>query len=359
MLCTKTTTTTRTPPSMELVSPRPPASLSSLPPELLLEVLAVACTSNVFSPPLILDGQFATVPLRCRRCTYRTLAGVCRTWCTLIREEILGREVVLGVPGEEKDQEVLKCLKGDVARAPLALLRTSASVEIDFPTVWPFTSRLTDNGTEWFTVTSLGSKWSTAQDKLLSSVVDDLEDEMAGARTSGSSKNRSHDQIALSSTLSSAISCVTDHSTVDEARAGVDGRFLVHYRHLNDLCLVLQPHIGNVKMRSGKVCSILSTRNKAAWSLRSVGARPGHGEGIVPALVDQILPFVSGTFYASEDKRSSQRPEPLSRIDNVTQGTVLRYGTIRIEHLGVSGKKGERKGEKVHITALGNGNVRQ
>ncbi|GAA5924024.1 hypothetical protein JCM1841_001830 [Sporobolomyces salmonicolor] len=102
---------------MELVSPRPPASLSSLPPELLLEVLAVACTSSLFSPPLILDGQFATVPLRCRTCTYRALAGVCRTWRTLIREEILGREVVLGVPGEEQDEQVLECLKGDVARA--------------------------------------------------------------------------------------------------------------------------------------------------------------------------------------------------------------------------------------------------
>ncbi|GAA5873528.1 hypothetical protein JCM1840_005954 [Sporobolomyces johnsonii] len=104
-------------PPLELVSPPSPVSLSSLPPELLLEVLAVACTSSLFTPPLILHGQFTAVPLQCRTCTYRSLAGVCRTWRIMIREEIMGREVMLGVLGGEKDEQVLECVKGDVARA--------------------------------------------------------------------------------------------------------------------------------------------------------------------------------------------------------------------------------------------------
>ncbi|GAA5855442.1 hypothetical protein JCM8547_007831 [Rhodosporidiobolus lusitaniae] len=106
-------------PTVDLaVPPTLPATLSSLPPELLLKILLHACTTARLSGPLLVHDQFTQLETSCRSCVYRNLTGVCKEWREIVRE-IMGREVVLanGCGSEKKDEEVLALIATDEGRA--------------------------------------------------------------------------------------------------------------------------------------------------------------------------------------------------------------------------------------------------
>lgn len=70
------------------------ASLSSLPPEILFQILSLAHSASDCKL-FILSGQFtATSPL-CTLCSFRTLASVCSIWYTMMKE-LFFSEVLLG-----------------------------------------------------------------------------------------------------------------------------------------------------------------------------------------------------------------------------------------------------------------------
>ncbi|GAA6051973.1 hypothetical protein JCM3770_002991 [Rhodotorula araucariae] len=94
------------------------AMLSMLPPELLLEILTHALTTSLLTPPLVVNGEFRTLPSTCRTCAYRHVAGVCRLWRT-IAQEVLGKVVTLanGCGNADRDEQILKAVEGDTARA--------------------------------------------------------------------------------------------------------------------------------------------------------------------------------------------------------------------------------------------------
>ena len=93
------------------------ASISTIPPELLLDILSITVTSSLFTQPLIVHGQFSQLPSMCRTCCYRQIAGVCSTWAQIVREEFMARETVFGVYGSEKDEEVLTYVMKDQGKA--------------------------------------------------------------------------------------------------------------------------------------------------------------------------------------------------------------------------------------------------
>lgn len=93
------------------------ASISTIPPELLLDILSIAIASSLVTQPLIVHGQFSQLPSMCRTCCYRQIAGVCSTWAQIIREEFMARETVFGVYGSEKDEEVLAYVAKDQGKA--------------------------------------------------------------------------------------------------------------------------------------------------------------------------------------------------------------------------------------------------
>ena len=93
------------------------ASISTIPPELLLDILSITVTSSLFTQPLIVHGQFSQLPSMCRTCCYRQIAGVCSTWAQIVRQEFMARETVFGVYGSEKDEEVLTYVTKDQGKA--------------------------------------------------------------------------------------------------------------------------------------------------------------------------------------------------------------------------------------------------
>lgn len=93
------------------------ATISSVPPELLLDILTQAVTLSLFTAPLVVHGQFTQVPSMCRTCCYRQFASVSKTWSEIIRQEFLGKEIIFGAHGSEKDEEVLSCVSKNGDRA--------------------------------------------------------------------------------------------------------------------------------------------------------------------------------------------------------------------------------------------------
>ncbi|GAA6010463.1 hypothetical protein JCM11491_006950 [Sporobolomyces phaffii] len=93
------------------------ASITSIPPELLLDILSQAVTLSLVTQPLIVHGQFSQLPSMCRTCCYRQIAGVCKTWAAIVQDEFMGKETVYGVFGSEKDDEVLACVTKSGAKA--------------------------------------------------------------------------------------------------------------------------------------------------------------------------------------------------------------------------------------------------
>ncbi|GAA5884444.1 hypothetical protein JCM16303_005083 [Sporobolomyces ruberrimus] len=92
-------------------------SFSSLPPELVLDILSQTMALALSTQPLVVHGQFSQLASSCKTCCYRQLAGVSKQWYQIIREEHMGKEVVFGVFGSEKDDEVLTCVKRDESKA--------------------------------------------------------------------------------------------------------------------------------------------------------------------------------------------------------------------------------------------------
>lgn len=94
------------------------ASLSSVPPELLVKVLTHALTTSLVSGPFVVHGQFATLSITCRTCAYRQVASVCRLW-RAIAQEVLGKEVTFanGCGSAERDEQVVKAVETDPRRA--------------------------------------------------------------------------------------------------------------------------------------------------------------------------------------------------------------------------------------------------
>ncbi|GAA5941501.1 uncharacterized protein JCM15063_006120 [Sporobolomyces koalae] len=93
------------------------ASINTIPPELLLDILSQAISSSLMTEPLIVHGQFSQLASSCRTCCYRQIAGVCSTWATIVREQFVGRQTVFGVHGSEADDRVLACVTKNAARA--------------------------------------------------------------------------------------------------------------------------------------------------------------------------------------------------------------------------------------------------
>ncbi|BGP38675.1 hypothetical protein JCM10449v2_002610 [Rhodotorula kratochvilovae] len=94
------------------------ATLSMLPPELLLKILTHALTTSLLTPPLLVHGQFTTLASTCRTCAYRHVADVSRLW-RAIAQEVLGKEVTLanGCGSADRDEQIVKVVEGDAARA--------------------------------------------------------------------------------------------------------------------------------------------------------------------------------------------------------------------------------------------------
>ncbi|GAA6002328.1 uncharacterized protein JCM10292_006604 [Rhodotorula paludigena] len=88
------------------------ATLSSIPPELLIKILHHSLTTALQTPPVLVHGQFTTLSTTCRTCAYRNIAGVCKTW-RAIAQEIMGRDVTLanGCGSAEKDEQVVQILE--------------------------------------------------------------------------------------------------------------------------------------------------------------------------------------------------------------------------------------------------------
>jgi hypothetical protein len=93
------------------------ATISSIPPELLLDILKQTVNLSLLTQPLIVHGQFTQLSSKCRTCCLRQLSGVCKVWQAIVQEEFLGKEIVFGAYGSEKDEEVLSCVKKNEARA--------------------------------------------------------------------------------------------------------------------------------------------------------------------------------------------------------------------------------------------------
>lgn len=95
-----------------------PATLASLPVELLLNILTYCLSATLLSPIVLVDGQFTRLCISCQTCAFRNVAGVCRTWRAIARE-VVGRDVVLGTRciGSDADEEVVKCLEENEGRA--------------------------------------------------------------------------------------------------------------------------------------------------------------------------------------------------------------------------------------------------
>ncbi|GAA6063196.1 hypothetical protein JCM10212_000498 [Sporobolomyces blumeae] len=91
--------------------------LSTLPPELVRDILAFAISSSLLTQPIVVHGQFAQLPSTCRTCCYRQVASICSTFADIVRRDYLGRDVVFGVYGSAKDDEVLACVEKHVERA--------------------------------------------------------------------------------------------------------------------------------------------------------------------------------------------------------------------------------------------------
>lgn len=73
---------------------KPPASISTLPPEILFEILSLAHSASD-SNRFILSGQFSSASPLCPLCSFRTLGSVCSTWL-IIMKELFWSEIVLG-----------------------------------------------------------------------------------------------------------------------------------------------------------------------------------------------------------------------------------------------------------------------
>ncbi|GAA5914960.1 uncharacterized protein JCM6883_001776 [Sporobolomyces salmoneus] len=92
-------------------------TIYSIPPELLIDILSQAMTLSLFTPPLLIHGQFSQLPTKCRTCCYRQFAGVCKTWNEIVREEFMGKEIVFGAQATEKDEEILSCVMENETKA--------------------------------------------------------------------------------------------------------------------------------------------------------------------------------------------------------------------------------------------------
>lgn len=71
-----------------------PASLSSLPPEILFQILSLAHSASD-SKLFILSGQFTSTSPLCPLCSFRTLASVCSIWYAMMKE-LFWNTILLG-----------------------------------------------------------------------------------------------------------------------------------------------------------------------------------------------------------------------------------------------------------------------